>query len=288
MSEQTYEWIEYKLADGVATITFNAPRFNNALGLKGLQEFLDALHRAEADDAVGAVVVTGRGKAFCAGFNLKEMPVKDLDIEKIAAHFRVLAMWWHQILHLFTRMPKPILAAVNGVAAGSGLGMTLCADMAVCKDTASFFPAWHTIGIANDATTSYSLAKIVGFRHAMEWMMTNRTINANEALEWNVVNRVYDEANFDKQCGRNRARARCRADPPAGNCQGRLPHGLEAIDRGGDRIRDPERHENDSPSALSQDPREVPVRRAEEQPAAGDAARLTEGSAAEADHEDGV
>ena len=110
-------------------------------------------------------------------------------------------MWWHQILHLFTRMPKPILAAVNGVAAGSGLGMTLCADMAVCKDTASFFPAWHTIGIANDATTSYSLAKIVGFRHAMEWMMTNRTVHAQEALEWNVVNRVYDEANFEKNVG---------------------------------------------------------------------------------------
>ena len=135
MSEKAYEWIEYKLADGVATITFIAPQFNNALGLKGLQEFLDALYRAEADDAVGAVVVTGRGKAFCAGFNLKEIPVKDLDVEKVAAHFRVLAMWWHQILHLFTRMPKPILAAVNGVAAGSGLGMTLCADMAVCKDT---------------------------------------------------------------------------------------------------------------------------------------------------------
>jgi enoyl-CoA hydratase/carnithine racemase len=170
MPEQAYEWIEYKVSDGVATITFNAPQFNNALGLKGLQEFLDALYRAEADNAVGAVLVTGRGKAFCAGFNLKEVPVKDLEVEKVAAHFRVF-------------------------------GMTLCADMAVCKDTASFFPAWHTIGIANDATTSYSLAKIVGFRHAMEWMMTNRTIYAKEALEWNVVNRVYDEANFEKNVG---------------------------------------------------------------------------------------
>ena len=81
MSEKASEWIDYKLADGVATITFIAPQFNNALGLKGLQEFLNALYRAEADDAVGAVVVTGRGKAFCAGFNLKEVPVKDLDVE---------------------------------------------------------------------------------------------------------------------------------------------------------------------------------------------------------------
>ena len=122
MSEQAYEWIDYKVADGVATITFNAPQFGNALGLKGLQETLDALYRAEARDDVGAVVLTGRGKAFCSGFNLKEIPARELDVEKIAAHFRVLAMWWHQILHLFTRMPKPMLAAVNGVAAGSGLG----------------------------------------------------------------------------------------------------------------------------------------------------------------------
>jgi 2-(1,2-epoxy-1,2-dihydrophenyl)acetyl-CoA isomerase len=198
MAEQAYEWIEYKVANGVATIIFNAPQFANALGLKGLQEFLGALYRAEADEAVGAVVLTGRGKAFCSGFNLKEVPAKELDVEKIASHFRVLAMWWHQILHLLTRMPKPILAAVNGVAAGAGLGMTLCSDMAVCKDTASFFPAWHTIGISNDATTSYSLTKIVGFRRAMEWMMTNRTIHAQEALEWNLVNRVYTETNFEK------------------------------------------------------------------------------------------
>src|SRR6476660_7153981 len=88
MSEQGYEWIEYKLADGVAAITFIAPQVNNALGLNGLQEFLNALYRAEADEEVGAVVITGRGKAFCAGFNLKEIPVNELNIEKVAAHFR--------------------------------------------------------------------------------------------------------------------------------------------------------------------------------------------------------
>jgi 2-(1,2-epoxy-1,2-dihydrophenyl)acetyl-CoA isomerase len=194
MPDKGYECIELRAVDGVATITFNLPQYGNALNLKGVQETLDALYKAEARSDVGAIVLTGRGKAFCAGFNLKEIPA----VEKMSAHFRVLAMWWHQVLHLITRIRKPVLAAVNGVAAGSGLGMTLCADMAVCKDSARFITAWHTIGLANDATTSYSLARIVGFRRAMEWMMTNRTVGAREALEMNLVNRVYDEASFEK------------------------------------------------------------------------------------------
>src|SRR4030095_4693887 len=103
-----------------------------------------------------------------------------------------------QVLHLITRIRKPVLAAVNGVAAGSGLGMTLCADMAGCKGRARFLHARHPLGLATDATTSYSLVKIVGMRRAMEWMLTNRTVDAREALEMNLVNRVYDEASFDK------------------------------------------------------------------------------------------
>jgi 2-(1,2-epoxy-1,2-dihydrophenyl)acetyl-CoA isomerase len=198
MPAEAYESIEYQVRDAVATIAFNLPQYGNALNLKGVQETLDALYQAEADSNVGAVVLTGRGKAFCSGFNLKEIPAGEFDVKKMSAHFRVLAMWWHQVLHLITRIPKPVLAAVNGVAAGSGLGMTLCSDMAVCTQSARFLPAWHTIGLANDATTSYSLVKIVGMRRAMEWMMTNRTVEAREALEMNLVNRVYEQGSFER------------------------------------------------------------------------------------------
>jgi 2-(1,2-epoxy-1,2-dihydrophenyl)acetyl-CoA isomerase len=211
MAGNTYDCIELHTRDSVATITFNLPQYGNALSLKGVQETLDALYTAEARQDVGAIVLTGRGKAFCSGFNLKEIPAGELDAEKVSAHFRVVAMWWHQVLHLITRVRKPVLAAVNGVAAGSGLGMTLCADMAVCTDTARFLPAWHTIGVANDATTSYSLTKIVGFRRAMEWILTNRTVGAREALEMTLVNRVYDEASFD---GHVASIARQLADGP--------------------------------------------------------------------------
>lgn len=184
------------MADGAATITFNLPRYSNALDLLGVQETLYALYKIEADPDIGAVVLTGAGDAFCAGFNLREIPLANPRSAEIQAHFRALAMWWHQVLHLVVRMPKPVLAAVNGVAAGSGLGLVLASDLAVAREDARFLCAWHSIGIGNDAATSYTLAKIVGFRRAMEMMITNRTVDAREALDRQLVNRVYSKASF--------------------------------------------------------------------------------------------
>lgn len=198
MTERNYRSIRYEIEDGVGCITFDLPEFGNALDLHGVQETFDALQAAEADDSVGAVMFTGAGKTFCAGFNLKEIPA-DRGVPAIAGHFQVLAHGWHQIFHRMVRMKKPVLAAVNGAAAGSGLGLTLCADLAVCSERARFLCAWHSIGLANDATTSYTLAKIVGFRRAMELMMTNRTLSAEEAKAWQIVNRVYPDAELGER-----------------------------------------------------------------------------------------
>ncbi len=198
-NSKNYECIIYEVIDSVAKITFNLPQYNNALNFQGVKETLDALIRAEDDPDVGCVMFTGEGNAFCAGFNLKEIPsVKEIsdNIKDISTHFRHLALWWHQIFHRIVRMPKPILSAVNGPAAGSGLGLALTADMVVASEKASFLCAWHTIGLANDATTSYTLVKIVGFRRATELMYTNRTLTAKEAKDWQIVNTVYPEEEF--------------------------------------------------------------------------------------------
>jgi enoyl-CoA hydratase/carnithine racemase len=195
MDQPDYEHILYEVTDGVAAITFNLPQYANAMDFKGVRETFDALMRAEGDDNVGAVLITGAGKSFCAGFNLKEIPSLE-DIEKnglgeVKTHFRHLAHWWHQVFHRVVRMPKPVLCAVNGAAAGAGLGLVLCADMVVASESASFLCAWHSIGLANDATTSCTLVKIVGFRRAMELLLTNRTLSAEEARDWEIINRVY-------------------------------------------------------------------------------------------------
>lgn len=190
-----YGDITYHVDDGVATITIDQPKVRNALGVRALQEVLDALNRAEDDNSVGAVLITGEGEAFCSGFNLREIPL-DQEVTGIKEHFRIAALWWHQLLHKLVRIRQPVLAAVNGVAAGGGFGLVLASDMVVCAETARFVCAWHTIGIANDTATSYSLARIVGMRRAMELVLTNRTLEAAEAANWGIVNRVYPKDQF--------------------------------------------------------------------------------------------
>jgi 2-(1,2-epoxy-1,2-dihydrophenyl)acetyl-CoA isomerase len=190
-----YEDVSYAAEGRVGVITINLPRVLNALSVRAMQEMLDALNRAEDDDEIGAVMITGAGNSFCSGFHLREIPL-DRNVQGVREHFRVAALWWHQLLHKIVRVRRPVLAAVNGVAAGGGFGLALACDMAVCVDTARFVCAWQSIGIANDTATSYSLARIVGIRRAMELMLTNRTLSATEAAEWGVVNRVYPAERF--------------------------------------------------------------------------------------------
>jgi len=190
-----YEAIGHRVDEGVAEITITLPRYRNALSVKAMQEILDALNKAEDDSSVGAVMITGADDAFCAGFNLREIPL-DAGVEGVREHFRVAALWWHQMIHKIIRIKRPVLAAVNGVAAGGGLGVLLASDIAICSDNARFVCAWQTIGIGNDTGTSYSLARIVGMRRAMEIMLTNRSVLPEEAKDWGLVSAVYPQAKF--------------------------------------------------------------------------------------------
>jgi 2-(1,2-epoxy-1,2-dihydrophenyl)acetyl-CoA isomerase len=182
------------IADGVATITFNRPQVKNSLNIEALSELFTALGTCEDRSDVGAIVLTGKGDAFCAGVNLKGYNL--VDRKELRAGFREVAMWWHQMLHRIVRVPKPVLAAVNGIAVGGGLGIVLASDIAVCDEKATFFASWMANGVANNGGSSYSLAKIVGFRRAMELMLTNRTLTAPEAVEWQICNRMYKNEEF--------------------------------------------------------------------------------------------
>jgi enoyl-CoA hydratase/carnithine racemase len=197
MTTVQYDEVKLTVEDGVGTIAFAAPKVRNALSIAAMQSVVDAFDRIEADDKVGCIVLTGEGDAFSAGFQLKEIAgVDDPTPDRVRAHFRKASLWWHVILHRIVRAPKPVLAAVNGVVAGGPVGVVAACDMAVCNESARFFCAWQAIGIANDAGSSYTLAKVVGFRRAMDLLLTNRTLSAQGAEEWGLVNRVYKDGEF--------------------------------------------------------------------------------------------
>jgi 2-(1,2-epoxy-1,2-dihydrophenyl)acetyl-CoA isomerase len=192
---KSYGHIEFNIANGIATVTFDRPDLLNASSNQLLQETVDVLYTVENMNEVGAVVVTGKGKGFNSGFDLKEIPAEE-GTQAIHEHFRSKALYWHTMIHALARIKKPVLAAVNGKAAGGGVGILMACDMAVSVDTATFVPAWMSIGIGNDTGSSYSMSRIIGFRRAMEWLLTNRTIDAKEALDWGLVNRLYPEGEF--------------------------------------------------------------------------------------------
>ncbi len=186
--------ITLEIADRVATLVLNRPYARNSLNTEALSEIHRALGVVEDNEDAGVLVLTGAGEAFCAGVSLKGYSIDNR--EELRQGFREVAMWWHQMLHRITRLPMPVLCAVNGIAVGGGMGLVLASDIAICNETAKFYASWMANGMANDGGSSYTLTKIVGFRRAIELMLTNRTLDAYEAQEWGIVNRVYEGEKF--------------------------------------------------------------------------------------------
>ena len=189
-----FENITLDIRDRVATLVLNRPYARNSLNTAALSEIHRALGMVEDDRNAGALVLTGAGEAFCAGVSLKGYTIDNR--EELRQGFREVAMWWHQMLHRITRLPMPVLCAVNGIAVGGGMGLALASDIAICNEKARFYASWMANGMANDGGSSYTLTKIVGFRRAIELMLTNRTLDAYEAQEWGIVNRVYEGEKF--------------------------------------------------------------------------------------------
>ncbi len=193
-----YETILYDVSDGVATITLNRPDKYNALTMPMYKEIQQALKDAERDTSVRALVLTGAGKGFCSGADLLDLQ-SQLGIGEVNVG-DVLRSGLNRIAVAMRQMEKPIICAVNGVAAGAGAGLALAADIRLASDQASFvFAAFVNIGIIPDAGTTYFLPQLVGVSRAFELATTadaqNRLV-PERALEMGIVNQVLPHENF--------------------------------------------------------------------------------------------
>ena len=181
------------LDGAVATITLNRPDQMNALDLPSLLELERAIAKVAGDSDVRCVVVTGNGRAFCAGADVKEWA----STEPGAAEQEPTEDWVtvsHRIMARLYRLPKPVIAAVNGVAVGAGLDLALACDFRVAADLARFGSVYVRIGIPPDAGASYFLPRIVGVTTAKELIYTGRIIDAGEAERIGLVSRVVPAA----------------------------------------------------------------------------------------------
>ncbi len=175
----------------VAVVTLNRPDTANTLDLAMGRDLLAAALRCEADPAVRAVVLTGAGKAFCFGGDLRGMMSGEAPIEP---YLKELTTHLHAAIVRFMRMEAPVIAAVNGTAAGAGVGLVAMADFAILAADAKVSLAYTGVGLTPDGGTSFLLPRLVGARRAMELILTNRALSAAEALEWGLVNQVAADA----------------------------------------------------------------------------------------------
>lgn len=187
-----YEHISYDLAEGVLTITLDRPEQLNAFTTTMQNELIDACDRADADDSVRVIIVTGRGRGFCAGADLSGGPSTfDANARGRATDISEYRDGGGQVTLRFFELKKPIIAAINGPAVGVGVTMTLAMDIRLASENARMGFVFSRRGIVPEACSSWFLPRIVGISQAMEWVSTGRVFNAQEALAGGLVRSVH-------------------------------------------------------------------------------------------------
>ncbi|MGH7966693.1 MAG: enoyl-CoA hydratase/isomerase family protein [Candidatus Binatia bacterium] len=173
----------------VARITLDRPAQYNVINLQMSTDFHQAITECARDDEVRAVVLTGTGNAFSGGGDLKFFAA-ELEAKRLGSSFEKMFVVWHGAIIAMREMPKPVVAALNGVVAGGGLGLALACDFRIASPKVSFHTAFLAIGASPDSSSSFFLPRIVGMGRATELFIRNKPVTAEEALNLAMVNAV--------------------------------------------------------------------------------------------------
>jgi len=193
-----FQFIKFEVTEGIATITLNRPAVYNALNDGITYELQDALKKVAKDDSVRVVVLTGEGKAFCAGQDLKAASG-----EEKRSFIDSLQKRYNPIISAMRNLPKPIICRLNGVAAGAGCSLALACDMIIASEEATLIEVFINIGLVPDSGSSYFMPRLVGRAKAFELCSMGNKVKASEALQLGLVNRVTTADQLDvvvKEC----------------------------------------------------------------------------------------
>jgi 2-(1,2-epoxy-1,2-dihydrophenyl)acetyl-CoA isomerase len=183
--------VQVETRGAVALVTLNRPESANTLNLEMAMDLLAAAMTCGRNPNVRAVVLTGAGRQFCFGGDLRGMMSQGSAVD---GYLRELTGYLHSAISHFVRMDAPVIAAVNGTAAGAGVGLVAMADLVVCGKSSKFSLAYTGVGLTPDGGTSFLLPRIIGVRRSMELMLLNRALTAEEALDWGLVNSVAEDS----------------------------------------------------------------------------------------------
>jgi len=188
----SFETLLFEVRDNVAYVTLNRPDAANAINLQLAKDLAYAAMQCDEDPNVRAVVLTGTGKMFCAGGDVRSFSESG---DEMPALLKEITTYLHAAVSRFARMNAPVIVAVNGTAAGAGFSLACAGDLAVAAESAKFTMAYTRIGLTPDGSSTYYLPRLLGTRRTLELMLTNRLLTATEAFEWGILNRVVaDEA----------------------------------------------------------------------------------------------
>jgi len=184
------ETVNLSTADGVATVELNRPQALNAWNKQLGLDLLAALAQVAANDTARAVVITGAGRAFSSGADLKDAGGGDFTPDERPDVYKVLTGRYHPIMHAIREMPKPVIACVNGPAVGIGCSLALCCDLILAAQSAYFLLAFVNIGLVPDGGSSLFVPSRVGMARASELALLGERLPAEQALQWGLINRV--------------------------------------------------------------------------------------------------
>jgi 2-(1,2-epoxy-1,2-dihydrophenyl)acetyl-CoA isomerase len=199
-SETRLQTVNLTIADGVATVELNRPETLNAWNAQFGEDLMAALQSCREDDGVRAVLITGTGRGFSSGADLRELGSGAVDpAERPDGVYRQLTEVYHPIMAGIRELPKPVVAAVNGPAVGIGCSLALCCDLILAAESAYFLLAFVNIGLVPDGGSSLWLPTRIGLARTTELCMLGERLPAARALEWGLINRVVPDAQLRQE-----------------------------------------------------------------------------------------
>jgi 2-(1,2-epoxy-1,2-dihydrophenyl)acetyl-CoA isomerase len=189
--------VEFEVRGHVGYITLNRPDAANALNAEVARQLDQAALQCDENAEVRAVLMTGAGRMFCGGGDLRAFAAQSPG--ELPAYLKAVTFYFHQAIHRFARMRAPLVVAVNGNAGGGGMSLALAGDIVLAAESARFTMAYTRVGLTPDGSSTYTLPRLIGLRHATELMLTNRTLSAREAEQIGLITRAVPDADLQQQ-----------------------------------------------------------------------------------------